>query len=135
MPPGSAAASPRAATARQHRISSANPSCALTSLQAANSQQSWLWSPGHFNLNIPFLIFIKKMYFMCFEAGLYHLMPTKPMGEILICCELLKGVGAEQPQIGALTRVSQQTMQVNASFMVPGSQDSAAQGKNPGISK
>ena len=63
---------------------------------------------------------------MCFEAGLDHLVHTKPMEEILGHCELLKQVGAEQPRIRAWTCVSQQTVKVNAGFTVPGSQDSAA---------
>lgn len=55
------------------------------------------------------------------------------MEEVLRHCQLLKQVRAEQARIRAWTRASQQTVQVNAGFMVPGSQDSAAYGKNPGI--
>jgi len=124
-PPGSAAASPCAATGHQHSISAANPSFAFTSLRAAHSQQSGLWSLGCFNLNIPFLIFIEILLFLCFEAGLDDSVHAEPVEEILSCCGLLKQVGAEQPRICAWTCASQQTLQVNASFMVLASQDSA----------
>lgn len=74
---------------------------------------------------------------MCFEAGLDHLVHTKPVQLVIGHCELLKllKVGAEQSRICAWTYASQQIVQVNAGFVVLGSQDSAAQGTDPGISK
>lgn len=36
---------------------------------------------------------------MCFEAGLDHVVRTKPVEEMLSCCELLKQAGAGQPRL------------------------------------